>query len=66
MFPGIYLRPGCKQVSLFLSYTPPECLQTNYVRNALGQVSQVSLEGLSCNYSYNNHGDLEHRFSGSL
>lgn len=28
------------------------------MRNALGQVSQVSLDGLSCNYAYNNHGDL--------
>ena len=41
-----------------ISRTDPEGLQTVYGRNSLGQVTQVSLDGLTCGYSYNSHGDL--------
>lgn len=55
---GRALQYGYDAAHQLISRTDPEGLVTSYVRNPLGQVSQVSLDGLSCNYSYNPHGDL--------
>ena len=52
------LQYGYDAAHQLTSRTDPEGLQTTYVRNPLGQVSQVSLDGLTCNYAYNSHGDL--------